>query len=220
MGEGRVGGGASLERPPTRRPAEPRPRDDHAPRPFGMAAAFTSQPPPTLSSPTPAPMQKTPRIRNGHEAFPKKVAGSDLLSQGVPAQVPSALRGLTAGFGMGPGVSPSLKPPAIRDLAHESSAGRSSALKRLSTSYEDMDQASRTISTARLRRSHALHLPPIYAVVSCGPSGTLRCGRSHLEVGFPLRCFQRLSLRDIATLRCPWRDNRYTSGHSTPVLSY
>ncbi len=150
----------------------------------------------------------------------EKVAGSDLLSQGVPAQVPSALRGLTAGFGMGPGVSPSLKPPAIRDLANESSAGRSSALKRLSTSYEDMDQASRTISTARLRRSHALHLPPIYAVVSCGPSGTLRCGRSHLEVGFPLRCFQRLSLRDIATLRCPWRDNRYTSGHSTPVLSY
>jgi len=82
------------------------------------------------------------------------------------------------------------------------------------------DQASRPISTARLRRLHVLHLPPINAVVSCGPLGTLRCGRSHLGVGFPLRCFQRLSLRDVATLRCPWRDNRYTSGHSTPVLSY
>ena len=82
------------------------------------------------------------------------------------------------------------------------------------------DQAARPISTARLKRLHALHLPPINAVVSCGPSGTLRCGRSHLGRGFPLRCFQRLSLPDIATLRCPWRDNRYTSGQSTPVLSY
>ncbi len=52
---------------------------------------------------------------------------------------------------------------------------------------DEGDQASRPISTARLKRSRALHLPPIYAVVSCGPSGTLRCGRSHLGVGFPLR---------------------------------
>ena len=37
----------------------------------------------------------------------KKQAGGVLLSQGVSAQVPSALKGLTAGFGMGPGVSPS-----------------------------------------------------------------------------------------------------------------
>ncbi len=215
-----MGGGASLERLPPRPTCGPPARDDQAPRPFSVDAAFTSKPPPTLPSPTPTPMQKNASHPQRTRGVSEKVAGSDLLSQGVPAQVPSALRGLTAGFGMGPGVSPSLKPPAIRDLANESSAGRSSALKRLSTSYEDMDQASRTISTARLRRSHALHLPPIYAVVSCGPSGTLRCGRSHLEVGFPLRCFQRLSLRDIATLRCPWRDNRYTSGHSTPVLSY
>ena len=42
----------------------------------------------------------------------------------------------------------------------------------------------------------------------------------HLQASFPLRCFQRLSLPYIATLRCLWRDNRYTSGTSTPVLSY
>ena len=45
-------------------------------------------------------------------------------------------------------------------------------------------------------------------------------GRSHLETSFPLRCFQRLSLPHLATLRCHWRDNRYTRGVSTPVLSY
>ncbi|QJW48842.1 spore coat protein [bacterium BFN5] len=45
-------------------------------------------------------------------------------------------------------------------------------------------------------------------------------GNPHLPASFPLRCFQRLSLPYIATLRCLWRDNRYTSGTSTPVLSY
>src|ERR1700704_1436853 len=37
--------------------------------------------------------------------------GGVLLSQALAGQVPSALRGLTALFGMGRGVSPSLKPP-------------------------------------------------------------------------------------------------------------
>jgi hypothetical protein len=37
--------------------------------------------------------------------------GGVLLSQALASQVPSALRGLTALFGMGRGVSPSLKPP-------------------------------------------------------------------------------------------------------------
>lgn len=35
-----------------------------------------------------------------------------------------------------------------------------------------------------------------------------------------LRCFQRLSLPNIATRQCHWRDNRNTRGSSTPVLSY
>src|SRR5215204_5865146 len=37
--------------------------------------------------------------------------GGDLLSQALAGQVPSALRGLTALFGMGRGVSPSPSPP-------------------------------------------------------------------------------------------------------------
>ena len=45
-------------------------------------------------------------------------------------------------------------------------------------------------------------------------------GKSNLEGGFPLRCFQRLSLPYVATRQCHWRDNRNTRGTSTPVLSY
>ncbi len=46
------------------------------------------------------------------------------------------------------------------------------------------------------------------------PSGGLCPGRSHLEARFPLRCFQRLSLPNIATRQCHWRDNRNTRGSS------
>ena len=49
---------------------------------------------------------------------------------------------------------------------------------------------------------------------------SFRYGISHLEGGFTLRCLQRLSLPDLATLPCTWRCNRYTSGPSIPVLSY
>ncbi len=40
------------------------------------------------------------------------MAGGDVLSHRVSPAVPSALRGLTAVFGMGTGVSPALRPPA------------------------------------------------------------------------------------------------------------
>src|SRR6056297_1089962 len=65
-----------------------------------------------------------------------------------------------------------------------------------------------------------LHLWPINLVVSEGPSSNLCYGKSYLGRGFPLRCFQRLSLPNIATQPCRWRDNWYTRGSSTPVLSY
>jgi len=44
--------------------------------------------------------------------------------------------------------------------------------------------------------------------------------RSYLEVGFPLRCFQRLSRPYLATQRCHWRDNWNTRDTFNPVLSY
>jgi hypothetical protein len=45
--------------------------------------------------------------------FNQRNPGGVLLSQGESTQVPSALEGLTAVFGMGTGVAPPLRPPEI-----------------------------------------------------------------------------------------------------------
>jgi hypothetical protein len=73
----------------------------------------------------------------------------------------------------------------------------------------------RAISTGKLHALRRFHTRPINVVVFHGSQGSTR-----FEVGFPLRCFQRLSRPYIATLLCRWRDNRYTRGASIPVLSY
>ena len=44
--------------------------------------------------------------------------------------------------------------------------------------------------------------------------------RPCLEDGFPLRCFQRLPVPNVANQPCPGRDNWHTRGSSVPVLSY
>ena len=85
--------------------------------------------------------------------------------------------------------------------------------------YADMehgsDEANRAISTGKLNASPRLHTRPINVVVFHGPQG-----RNRFEVGFPLRCLQRLSRPYIATLHCGWRHNSSTRGTSIPVLSY
>src|SRR5690606_10272026 len=89
------------------------------------------------------------------------------------------------------------------------------------------------LHTLRLQRNQALgRLVPVRST-ACAASTPglstwsssrgltpLRDGRSHLRAGFALRCFQRLSVPALATQLYPWRDNWYTSGPSTPVLSY
>ncbi len=72
----------------------------------------------------------------------------------------------------------------------------------------------RLISTSRLSTLRCVHLKPINVIIS-HVSQTI----PNLGVGFPLRCFQRLSIPNIATLRCPWQDSRYTRGSFTSVLS-
>jgi hypothetical protein len=81
-------------------------------------------------------------------------------------------------------------------------------------------QASRLISTSKLKLSLALHIWPINQVIFLESLGALWLGKSHLVEGFTLRCIQRFSLPDVATRHCRWRDNRYTRGPSNPVLSY
>jgi hypothetical protein len=88
-------------------------------------------------------------------------------------------------------------------------------MRRWSLHAMGLDQAERAISTGWLHALLRFHPRPINVVVFHGSSG-----RTRLEGGFPLRCFQRLSRPYIATRRCRWRDNRYTRGTSIPVLSY
>ena len=76
----------------------------------------------------------------------------------------------------------------------------------------------RPISTCQLNVLPRLHSKPINLVVFKGSYSN--DGISYLEGGFTLRCLQRLSLPDLATLPCCWYNNRYTSGPSIPVLSY
>jgi len=79
----------------------------------------------------------------------------------------------------------------------------------------ESDQADRAISTGKLHVSPRFHTRPINVVVYDGSRG-----RTRFQVGFPLRCLQRLSRPHVATLQCGWRHNRPTRGASTPVLSY
>ena len=79
----------------------------------------------------------------------------------------------------------------------------------------ESNQAYRAISTSKLNTLPRLHTWPINVVVFHGSQGSTR-----FEVGFPLRCLQRLSRPYIATLHCGWRHNSSTRGTSIPVLSY
>src|SRR3954468_12519169 len=94
-------------------------------------------------------------------------------------------------------------------------------VKVVSSSFAVMDtenesnQADRTISTGKLHALLHFHTRPINVVVFHGSQGNAR-----FEVGFPLRCLQRLSRPYIAMLHCRWRDNSSTRGTFTPVLSY
>ena len=69
----------------------------------------------------------------------------------------------------------------------------------------------RSISNSQLHVLPHFHPCPIYLVVFKG-SYSLMWGISHLEEGFTLRCLQRLSLPDLATLPCRW------STADTPVV--
>jgi len=66
----------------------------------------------------------------------------------------------------------------------------------------------------------AVHRPPIDPVIFRGSYSSEEDEKARLGVGFPLRCFQRLSRPNVATQRCRFPDNWHTSGSSNPVLSY
>ena len=80
--------------------------------------------------------------------------------------------------------------------------------------FTDFLTGLRLFSTPRLNALPHLHLEPINVVVfheSMIPN---------LGVGFPLRCFQRLSRPDLATQQCSWRNSWQTRGQFFSILSY
>ena len=174
---------------------------------------------PCAGSPEKIGRRNEERPPGGGRSGGRKGSGGVLLSHAVAHAVSSALRGLTAVFGMGTGVALSAKPPENRWLLLNQGKSRGRGRKRdvdterINTRH--YGQVERPISTSQLKALQPLHLSPINVVIYHGSSG-----RSHLGVGFPLICFQRLSVTDLATQRCPWQDNWYTRGQRIPVLSY
>ncbi len=91
--------------------------------------------------------------------------GGDLLSQAREGQVPSALRGLTALFGMGRGVSPSQAPPK------DCETGLFRALKTAQLAgdgYQRVPSSPRSISTGLLSPLLGVHIRPINLVLFQG----------------------------------------------------
>ena len=148
-------------------------------------------------------------------------------------RLPSPQLGLTAVFGMRTGVTRAINhqnkifknnaPLAIEER-HERPKPDTAKLSPVGQERRKINTAlltipeelfCRLISTPRLNALRRFHLVPINVVIS-HESITI----PYLGVGFPLRCFQRLSNPDIATGRCTWRYSPQTSGQFIPVLSY
>ena len=83
-------------------------------------------------------------------------------------------------------------------------------IQNLSNQTDLIRTSPRPISDTPLSVLPHLHLCPIYLIVSQGSYSY--DGISHLEGGFTLRCLQRLSLPDLATLLWRW------SPTGTPVV--
>ena len=121
------------------------------------ARAWESRSPPVLL--------QTPPCRLTLTGSDQAKTGGDLLSQALASQVPSALRGLTALFGMGRGVSPSPKPPekardhALQVLQNCTAPHRAS---------KKNPSSPRPISTGLLRTLPSFQIRPINLVVYQG----------------------------------------------------
>ena len=152
--------------------------------------------------------------------------GDVLRSQEPALSVSSALEVLTVVFGMGTRVSPPPSSPDLRGLNRQSqhSCHRPCTLE---TGYLHACFLLPNISGEALDRFvsvrstyHYASTPDRSTLSSSRGLTPLLDGIRYLEGGFALRCFQRLSLPDLATQRCSWQNNWDTSGRFIPVLSY
>ncbi len=150
--------------------------------------------------------------------------GSVLFLQAL-SQLPSAMECLTSVFGTGTGISTSLSPP---DLLLDRSLKTGKIFQTQPFRLFQVMASSLLFSDQVLGLLVPVHsghrcpsIPGLSTLSSSrGLTSLFKIGRSHLGVGFVLRCFQLLSLPCLATRLCSWRNNRCTSGRSIPVLSY
>ena len=92
--------------------------------------------------------------------------------------------------------------------------------KMACSSFDEHEQWERRSSIERLVPVSFMHCCTSTPGLSTWSSSTALIGNTRFQVGFPLRCLQRLSRPYIATLLCRWHDNRSTRDMSIPVLSY
>ena len=131
------------------------------------------------------------------------------------AAVPSACPGLTFVFGMETGVSLGLLPPIHLHNVYWPARHISAVQSICHFSGQALDQ----LVLFSLTCCHAYTFSLSTSFSLRGLTGLIH-GKSYLEACFTLRCFQRLSVPDLATQLCHWRDNWCTIGPSISVLSY
>ena len=95
------------------------------------------------------------------------MSGGVLLSHAVTRAVPSALKGLASGFGMDPGVSPSLWPPKLYgDMALHCCCDSTDRISGTAQWTRSIFVSSyRLISTGQLHALPHFHIRPINPVV-------------------------------------------------------
>ena len=169
--------------------------------------------------------------------------GGVLLSHNPTIAVPSAQSNLATGIGTGPGVPLTLKPPTQTQFNNNHPYGVC-CVKHCTTNTNTTIIFSIFAATHIIPGNHFFCRPHVKNTKVCVfcvgvlvpvTYNTSPCSqpwpinpiifrepqqKPHLKTGFPLRCFQRLSLPHVANQPCHWRDNWHTRGTSIPVLSY
>ena len=91
------------------------------------------------------------------------MSGDVLVSHTVPRAVPSALKGLTSGFGMEPGVSLSLWPPKLYGVMDLTRNWSPTVTRELHSGRKtlNVETSTRPISIGQLRALLHFHIRPI-----------------------------------------------------------
>ena len=177
-----------------------------------------------------------------------RCVGGVLLSHNPTIAVPSAQSNLATGIGTGPGVPLTLKPPTQTQFEtnHPPVLPKkgyrqcvvSNTVQQTQTRHYSSVFCGNLVpgNTIFFCRPHTLNrgvfcvgvlVPVTYNTSPCSQPWPINPiiyrepqQKPHLKTGFPLRCFQRLSLPHVANQPCHWRNNWHTRGTSIPVLSY